>query len=95
MIPVTSQYAFRQRFPFSPDRAFRWCVDFQSGDLRLEGYNGVRALDRITDDLLLLTDTFSARGRAEIRKVNLVRRYRRTRSWTSTHLSGPNQHSQF
>lgn len=95
MVIATVQYQFRQRFPFSADRAFRWCVAFAPQDPALEGLRGVRSVQPLADDLVLLTDTFHSRGATTVTKTKLVRIRARPRSWTSTHVSGPNRHSQF
>jgi hypothetical protein len=92
---VTVQYRFRQRFPYSADRAFRWCVDYDPADPTREGLQGRRSVLRLADDAVLLKDTFHSRGSASVTKTKLVRIRARDRSWTSTHVSGPNRYSQF
>ena len=92
---VTAQYTFRQPFRFSVDRAFRWCIDFQPGDLALENEKGRRKVRWFSGDLLVLTDTFVQAGRRPTTKTKLVRLRRPQHAWTSTHLAGPNRYSQF
>ncbi len=92
---LTVQYRFRQRFLVSAARAFHWCIDYRPDDLELEGTAGRRKVRWISDDLVLLTDTFFRPARRAIVKTKLVRVRPSELSWTSTHLTGPYRLSQF
>jgi hypothetical protein len=92
---ISVHYAFRQRFPLRAERAFRWCVDYRAEDLELEGLNGRRRVRWLADDLVGLTDTVRESAGRPVTKTRLVRIRPPERAWTSTHLSGPNRHSQF
>lgn len=88
------RYKFSQHFPVRADKAFDWCTDYQPSDLSLMNESGERRIKKIADDTVLLTETTHAKGH-EIRKTKLVRLNRADLSWTNTHVSGPNLHSQF
>ena len=49
----------------------------------------------LSDDVVILTDLFHVRGKGRVTKEKLVRIYGERLFWTSTHLTGPNRHSQF
>ena len=94
-MPLTVQYHFIQPFVVSAQRAFGWCTDFDPKDHALMGDAGVkRQILRISDATFILKDVFhSASGTVE--KQKLVQLYPDKLTWTSTHLTGPNKHSQF
>jgi hypothetical protein len=93
-------YRFAARLPVSRARAFRWATDYQPGDLRLGGISAERKVERLTEDLILLTDSFdsdpfsSHRGARSVKK-KLVHLYPEDWAWTATHIAGPAIHSQF
>lgn len=75
--------------------AFEWATDYGPGDLALMGEGGRRSVKVLSDDIVILTDSFHERGKGRITKKKLVRIYGERLFWTSTHLTGPNRHSQF
>jgi len=94
-MPVVSvPYRFSARLPARPEIAYRWATDFRPSDLALGGRLGVRKVEWLTEDALLLTDSIPKGDRTET-KTRMVRLYPKRRSWTNTHVSGPNLHSQF
>jgi hypothetical protein len=56
--------------------------------------NSQRQITRIADGSILLKDTFHT-STGIIEKQKLVHLYPDQLTWTSTHLTGPNKHSQF
>ena len=88
------KYGFNQLLAAPADEAFDWCTDYQPYDLTLMKENGKRTIRKITDDTILLTET-TRRNRRSIVKTKLVRLNRPELSWTNTHITGPNRHSQF
>jgi hypothetical protein len=58
------------------------------------GGNATREVQQISEDTLLLLDTYRSDGEVTI-KQKLVCLYPKKLAWTSTHLTGPYKHSQF
>ncbi len=88
------QYEFRQPFRVPARAAYDWCTDFRPSDGSLFPRKWRRAVRRLSDDALILTDTTWPNGRARaIRR--LVRLNPGGLGWTNTHLSGPFLHSQY
>jgi hypothetical protein len=56
--------------------------------------NAVRAVHHVSDDIILLNDTHTIGGQTIV-KQKLVCLYPDRLAWTSTHLTGPNTHSQY
>jgi hypothetical protein len=56
--------------------------------------NPMREIHHVSDDVILLTDTHTIGGRTVV-KQKLVCLYPDRLAWTSTHLTGPNMHSQY
>ncbi len=90
-----AEYSFRQRFRVPAPFAFRWCIDFLPYDWATGGIHGSRKVFWLSPRTVLLDDTFPATGGRRVRKVKLVQVYPRARYWVSTHIVGPNHHSQF
>lgn len=90
-----ADYSFRQRFRVPAPWAFRWCIDFTPYDWATSGGHGSRKVVWVAPETVVLDDTFPAPGGGRVRKVKLVQVYPRLRSWVSTHIVGPNHHSQF
>jgi len=90
-----AEYSFRQRFRVPPDAAFRWCIDFEPYDAKHSGGHGSRKVTWVAPRTVVLDDVFPAPGGKRVRKVKAVQVYPETRSWVSTHILGPNHHSQF
>jgi hypothetical protein len=91
----TVRYSFQQRFQVTPRRAFAWCTDYRSDDHALIGAKGRRKISKISDGVLLVTDTWPRPHGGWVTKVKLVRLEPKKLSWVSTHVSGPARHSQF
>jgi len=87
-------YSFEQNFDFLPKAAYNWCIDYKPDDWSLMGKKGSRKIKRINEDTLILTDTVTG-GDGPVTKKRLVRLDPERLSWTNTHISGPNKHSQF
>lgn len=94
MVRVALHYRFRQAFPVPARAAFTWCTDFGPDDGALMSHPTVRRVERLADDLLVLTDTTRTNGRRRrIRRLVWLEPDRMR--WTNTHLDGPFQHSQY
>lgn len=92
---VLARYQFRQNFSVPAREDFNWCTAFDVDDNALMGDSEAkREITYLAKGSLLLKDTFSTpTGTTE--KQKLVQLYPKQLRWTSTHLSGPNRHSQF
>jgi hypothetical protein len=93
-------YTFTTKLPVPRAQAFRWATDYRSTDLKLAGLSARRKVERLTEDLILLTDSFDADPFSSRRGVRTVKRklvhlYPDRWAWTSTHVSGPARFSQF
>ncbi|HYB79292.1 MAG TPA: hypothetical protein VEG66_05995 [Thermoplasmata archaeon] len=88
-------YAFRQRFRVPPSKAFRWCLDFSPDDVELSSGHLSRKVSWTSPRTVVLDDRFAKPNGERVHKVKLVQVYPETRSWVSTHIAGPNHHSQF
>ena len=88
------KYGFNQQLGLPAREAFDWCTDYQPNDLGLMKESGKRRISKITDDTIVLIETLPKDGRP-ITKTKLVRLNRSKLSWTNTHITGPNRHSQF
>lgn len=94
-MPISVRYQFRQNFSVSLQEAFDWCTAFDADDHTLMGEcEAKREIIHIANGSLLLKDTFSTPN-GTVEKQKLVALYPKRHQWTSTHLSGPNKHSQF
>jgi hypothetical protein len=88
-------YYFKQRFNFPAQEAYGWCTDFTPEDQKLmQETNATREVQCISEDVILLIDTFNGENKT-ITKQKLVCLYPKQLKWASTHLTGPNKHSQF
>jgi hypothetical protein len=94
MTSFSVHYKFSQHFDFPAQEAYRWCTDYQPGDIELMGGKGRRQIQRINEDTLILTDTIYHEGEKVIKK-RLVRLYPERLFWTNTRLSTDGMHSQF
>jgi hypothetical protein len=88
------RYHFSQIFSIPPLEAYNWCTNYDSNDLTLMHQNGKREITHLTENTIILTDSFS-NEKETIKKNKLVQLYPDRLSWTNTHLSGPNKYSQF
>jgi len=93
-IPNTIRYSFSQRFSIPATEAYRWCTDYAPQDNALMHENARREIQRFSEGTVILTDTYHDRDVATS-KQRLVHLYPERLSWTSTHVAGPNKHSQF
>ena len=88
-------YGFSQRSQLSARKAYEWCTDYGPEDKALmREENATREVHHISDDVILLNDTYSIKGKNVV-KQKLVCLYPNRLTWTSTHLTGPNRHSQY
>jgi len=87
-------FRFSQHFDFPAEEAYRWCTDYDSGDIGLAGERGSRAVRRINDDTLVLTDTYFT-NKGKVARKKLVRLYPENYSWTNTRISAEGRFSQF
>ena len=88
------KYGFSQRFSVPARRAYHWCTDYRPYDLSLMKIKGQRSLRKLTDDTIILNE-ITYRNERAVKKTKLVRLDRAHLAWSSTHVSGPNRHSQF
>jgi hypothetical protein len=94
-MPISIRYHFRTLFAVSAKNAFEWCTAFDPADHALMGEeNAQQKIKRVGADTIILTDTFHTE-KDTIEKQKLIELFPDTFSWTSTHLTGPNKHSQF
>jgi len=94
IMPTSINYSFVQRFRVSAGRAYKWCTDYDPDDLALMHESGIRLIEPLSDDTLILTDTYQ-KDDGETAKTKLVKLRPRELSWTNTHLSGAVKYSQF
>lgn len=74
--------------------AFKWCTDYRENDFSLMGIKGSRQIRKVSDGVVILTDTIFSNGKT-VTKKKLVRIDAKKFFWSNTHLAGPNRHSQF
>jgi len=87
-------YSFSQKFSVPAIVAYEWCTDYRPDDFSLMGIKGKREIRKITENTIVLTETTYS-GRKPIKKHKLVKLDPNRLSWSNTHISGPNRHSQF
>ena len=94
-MPLSIRYQFTQSFLAPAKKAFEWCTDFCQSDYVLMGEESAeRQIIHLGENTIILKDVFySAKG--SIEKEKLVALYPEQLFWISTHLTGPNKHSQF
>jgi hypothetical protein len=88
------RYQFSQRFRVSAKEAYEWCTDYTPEDHALMQEDAERQMTRISNGSIILTEVFHT-GSGDVEKQKLVQLYPHRLMWVSTHLSGPNKHSQF
>ncbi len=94
-MPLPVRYHFSQRFAVSAQKAFEWCTSFDPQDHALMGEKGAkRQVTLVTKGTIILLDAFPSKT-GKVEKQKLVQLYPENLSWVSTHLTGPNQYSQF
>jgi hypothetical protein len=87
-------FRFSQHFDFPPEEAYKWCTDYDSGDIRLQGDDGIRKVQWVNEDTVVLTD-ISFTGARKVARRKLIRLYPEKYSWTNTRLSAEGRFSQF
>jgi hypothetical protein len=87
-------YRFSQRFDFPARAAYKWCTDYDPGDIQLGGQRGKRSIQWLIEDALILTDTYFT-GKRKVVKKRLVRLYPERLLWTNTRISAEGRYSQF
>jgi hypothetical protein len=94
-MPIISlRFSFRQRFSVPARAAFAWCTDYSPGDVAYFPGTVRRQVNRIAEDAIVMTDTSVRKGKT-LEISRLVRIDPEIMTWTSTHLNGPYQHSQY
>jgi hypothetical protein len=93
-------FEFTIRLPASRRVAYDWVTDYRTDDFGIMGFRGRRKVQRLSDGLILLTDSFAAdpfesKAGARTTKVKLVHLFPDRFAWTSTHVAGPARYSQF
>jgi hypothetical protein len=91
---LSIRYHFAQDFHISAERAYKWCTDYDPQDPVLMHDNAERKTTDLGEGMIILSDTYHSEGE-NIEKQKLVILYPEKLSWVSTHISGPNRHSQF
>jgi len=87
-------FKFSQHFDFPAETAYRWCTDYDPGDIKLHGKDGLRRMRWVNEDTVLLTD-IEVEGAKKTAKRKLVRLYPEHLFWTNTRQSSEGRHSQF
>ncbi len=91
----TVHYGFSQSFDVSARKAYEWCTNYDPGDMALmKEENATREVNHISEDVIMLYDRYTVKGKTTV-KQKLVCLYPDRLTWTSTHLTGPNKHSQY
>jgi hypothetical protein len=93
-LPTSIKYSFTQNFRVSADRAYQWCISYDPVDLELMHETGKRKIKRLSEDAIMLSDTFKT-DQGIMTKAKLVRLNPSEKSWTNTHIAGPIKYSQF
>ncbi len=94
-MPTSIRYTFIQRFAVSAQKAFDWCTDFDQQDNLLMGDKAAeRQITNLSDGAIILKDSFNVSAE-RLEKQKIVHLYPDQCKWISTHLTGPNKHSQF
>jgi hypothetical protein len=94
-MPCSIRYCFSQSFSVSARKAYTWCTDYSPEDHALMGDKAAeRQITRVAEDTIILTDIFHT-GKGKVEKQKRVQLYPDRLRWVSTHLTGPNKHSQF
>jgi hypothetical protein len=94
-MPASIRYRFTQKFAFSAKDAYDWCTDFEPQDHKLMGdETATRQIVNVAEGMVILNEVFQTPN-GDFEKQKIVHLYPQSRSWVSTHLTGPNKHSQF
>jgi hypothetical protein len=96
LVLISVRYSFSQRFAVPVEEAFRWSIDYDPDDFALMGTEGKRKVNKLTDDTFILEDAGKAKKEEGwVKRPRLIRINHERRSFSSTHIGGPNLHSQF
>jgi len=94
-LPISVKYSFRQHFNIPAREAYEWCTDYTPEDQALmQEKNAEREVQHVAENVRILTDTYVDENNRAV-KEKLVCLYPDQLFWTSTHVAGPNKHSQF
>jgi hypothetical protein len=93
-MPHSIYYHFTQRFKVPAAKAYAWCTNYDPQDHGLMGANAKREILHISENRILLIDTYYKKNEI-VTKQKLVCLYPSRLLWISTHLTGPNKYSQF
>ena len=95
MPPASISFRFSQRFKSPAREVYDWATDYDPQDIVRMGHSGKRKIARVCNETLILTDTYHYEDGTKVSKKKLIRLDPAGLRWTNTHLTGPNQHSQF
>ncbi|MFI5449368.1 MAG: hypothetical protein ACHQ03_06350 [Candidatus Bathyarchaeia archaeon] len=87
-------YRFSQRLPVPARQAYLWCTDYKPNDLSLMNMKGLRKIERISSDTIILREVVDRKGK-KIKKIKLIKLPPAALSWHNLQISGPNKYSEF
>ncbi len=87
-------YKFSQRLPVPARQAYLWCTDYKPNDLSLMNMKGLRKIERISGDTIILREAVD-RGEKKVKKMKLIKLHSAALSWHNVQISGPNKYSEF
>jgi len=90
-----ADYSFRTHFAVPAAWAFRWCIDYAPDDTAAFPHYGTRDVRWLSDRTVELRDPYRLPDGRSVTKAKLVQIYPGERRWVSSHVEGPNRHSQF
>ncbi|MGA3295897.1 MAG: hypothetical protein ABSD41_00435 [Candidatus Bathyarchaeia archaeon] len=94
MLANSVSYKFSQRFRVPAKQAYKWCTNYEPSDLSLMNEEGQRRIRKVTDDTVILTETFNQNGKM-VKKIKLVKLNPTCLSWYNIQILGPNKNSAF
>src|SRR5208282_202523 len=69
MRAFSATYKFSQRLPVPARQAYLWCTDYKPNDLSLMNMKGLRKIEKISSDTIILRELVD-RGKKKIKKWN-------------------------
>lgn len=87
-------YRFSQRLPVPARQAYLWCTDYKPNDLALMNTKGLRKIERISSDTIILREVVERNGK-KIKKIKLIKLHPAALSWHNIQIAGPNKYSEF
>jgi len=87
-------YKFSQPLTVPARQAYLWCTDYKPNDLSLMNMKGLRIIERISSDTIILREVID-RGGKKVKKIKLIKLHPATLSWHNVQISGPNKYSEF